>query len=82
MRASPQELHRFTWVKDEFIGALPKIWNWLSGEYESNPHAALLHYTLGGPWFQNIPVDADGKLWVKEYYSMADRNPHFITEST
>lgn len=80
--ATPAQLHQFAWVDNNLIGELPKKWNWLSGEYEPNPDAALLHYTLGGPWFPNIPVDADGKLWVQEYYSMADRNPHFIAEST
>lgn len=79
---APWQLHQFTWVNHELIGELPKEWNWLSGEYEPNAQASLLHYTLGGPWFPNIPVDPDGRLWVREYYSMTDRNPHFLMEST
>ena len=49
--ASGLELHRFQWVQDELIGDLPKEWNWLVTEYDYNPAAKLVHYTLGGPWF-------------------------------
>ena len=44
-------LHRFQWLYDERIGDLPKEWNWLVDEYPENPAAKLLHYTLGGPYF-------------------------------
>lgn len=81
-QATPQQLHRFTWTEEGCIGELPKEWNWLSGEYASNAQASLMHYTLGGPWFNDVPMNADGRLWVQEYYSMADRNPHFLMEST
>lgn len=49
--ASGLDLHRFNWLKDDQIGALPLEWNWLVGEYEPNPDAKILHYTNGGPWF-------------------------------
>ena len=44
-------LHRFRWLGDELIGELPKEWNWLAIEYDSHPHASLIHYTLGTPCF-------------------------------
>ena len=44
-------LHRFEWLYDGRIGDLPREWNWLVGEYEANPQAKLLHYTLGIPAF-------------------------------
>lgn len=48
-------LHRFSWLKDEEIGAIPHYWNWLVGWYkkpnDGNPKA--IHYTEGGPWFEN-----------------------------
>jgi lipopolysaccharide biosynthesis glycosyltransferase len=50
--ASGLELHRFKWVDDARIGELPKEWNWLVTEYEHNPAAKIVHYTLGGPWFE------------------------------
>ena len=48
-------LHRFSWLKDSQIGKLSHEWNWLVGWYkepdDGNPKA--LHYTEGGPWFNN-----------------------------
>ena len=44
-------LHRFAWLDDDEIGALPMEWNWLVGEYDENKSAKLYHYTLGVPGF-------------------------------
>ncbi len=44
-------LHRFKWLDDALIGHLPKEWNWLATEYDPNPQAKLVHYTLGTPCF-------------------------------
>ena len=50
--ATGLELHQFKWLQgDHLIGALPAKWNHLVGEYAPNPDAALVHYTLGGPYF-------------------------------
>lgn len=46
-------LHRFSWLNDNKIGGLPTRWNWLSSEYEDNPDAGLIHYTLGTPCFKD-----------------------------
>ena len=53
-KATGAELHRFTWLDDEDIGELPKEWNWLDVEYEYNPDAKLVHYTLGTPCFHEF----------------------------
>jgi hypothetical protein len=50
--ASGLELHRFKWVADDLIGALAKDWNWLVTEYDYNAAAKIVHYTVGGPWFE------------------------------
>jgi len=47
-------LHRFSWLQDDQIGELPKTWNWLATEYEDNPDAKLIHYTLGTPCFKDF----------------------------
>ena len=47
-------VHRFTWLTDDEIGELPKEWNWLDVEYEWNPLAKLVHYTLGTPCFHEF----------------------------
>jgi len=51
-------LHRFGWLLDEEIGALPAEWNWLATEYDDNPAAKIVHYTLGTPCFKDYR-DAD-----------------------
>jgi len=63
-------LHRFSWLDDSLIGELPPEWNWLTTEYEDNPSAALLHYTLGTPCFSEYR-DADmAEYWHKYYRIM------------
>lgn len=67
MAATGRKLHRFEHLKDEEIGELPIEWNWLAVEFEPNPDAKLVHYTLGVPsmphykesdhadeWFQTV----------------------------
>jgi lipopolysaccharide biosynthesis glycosyltransferase len=50
--ASGLELHQFKWLEDEaLIGELPKRWNHLVGYDAPHAGAALVHYTLGGPYF-------------------------------
>ena len=49
--ASGLELHRFQWLEDHKIGALPEQWNHLVDVQTPDPEAKLLHFTLGGPWF-------------------------------
>lgn len=50
--ASGLDLHQFRWLKgEEEIGGLPLEWNWLVGEYASNPSAKIAHFTRGGPYF-------------------------------
>jgi lipopolysaccharide biosynthesis glycosyltransferase len=50
-----RRLHAFDWLDDEEIGALPLDWNFLvdvnTVEQIDGRIPKLLHYTLGGPWF-------------------------------
>ena len=64
--ATGLELHRFVWMNDELIGSLPLEWNWLQGEYSFNPRAKLLHFTLGGPWFEETAACDGADLWRAE----------------
>lgn len=60
-------LHRFSWIDDERIGELPKEWNWLDVEYEWNPLAKLVHYTLGTPCFHEFADRGDfSDEWHRE----------------
>lgn len=66
--ASPAYLHRFQWVSDDSqIGALNLEWNFLEGEYAKpqEPPAAI-HYTNGGPWFENWQNVDFADLWTAE----------------
>lgn len=66
--AEPAHLHRFNWVQDDDdIGALDKEWNFLVGEYTPPAKTpSAIHYTNGGPWFDNwVNVDY-GELWLEE----------------
>jgi len=50
--ASGLDLHQFKWLASEDeIGALPRRWNHLVDYDPPEADAALVHYTLGGPYF-------------------------------
>lgn len=68
--ATGLELHRFAWIEDHLIGALPLEWNWLVTEYEHNPAAKIVHYTLGGPYFAAYRGCDYAAEWFAEYESM------------
>jgi len=56
-------LHRFQWLADTLIGELDKEWNWLAIEYDDNPSANLIHYTLGTPCFRDYWDCASSEHW-------------------
>lgn len=61
--ATGQALHRFEWLDDALIEHLPLTWNWLIGEYEPNPSADILHWTNGGPWFDEYRTADHAEEW-------------------
>ena len=68
--ASPADLHRFRWLEDASIGDLPPEWNWLVGEYPHNPSAKLVHFTLGGPYFDEYRNCDYAEEWFADFESM------------
>lgn len=60
------QLHRFTWLQDDEIGALPKVWNWLPDEFGPNEDAKLLHWTLGTPCFHEYADAPMANEWHRE----------------
>ncbi len=66
--ASPAFLHRFEWVRDaDGIGALDLDWNFLVGEYAKPARTPrVLHYTVGGPWFDDWRDCDYADLWLRE----------------
>lgn len=70
-RASGLELHQFKWVEnDNLIGALPDQWNHLVGYNPPRPDAALVHYTLGGPYFETYRNCEYADEWRNERSAM------------
>jgi len=59
-------LHRFSWISDDRIQALPSEWNWLPDELGENTNAKLLHYTLGTPCFYEFADTTQGNVWHQE----------------
>jgi len=64
-------LHRFSWLPDEEVGEFSHEWNWLTDWYkegiDGTPKA--LHYTEGGPWFENYrncPWHSTWKIELQE----------------
>jgi hypothetical protein len=65
--ATGLQLHQFKWLDDDSqIGSLPLEWNWLVGEYPHNAAAKNVHYTLGGPYFDDYK-DCD---FADEWFAM------------
>ncbi len=61
-------LHRFQWLDDDLIGALDETWNWLEG-WCQKPNSGtpdVVHYTRGGPWFENWQDVDYAKEWLNE----------------
>jgi lipopolysaccharide biosynthesis glycosyltransferase len=65
-----ETLHRFSWIEDDRIGALPEEWNHLVTETPPNPEAKLVHYTLGIPAFQAYARCEFSTEWFEECLSV------------
>ena len=63
-------LHRFAWLDDSEIGKLDHSWNYLVGVYDDIEKPNLIHYTEGGPWFENYRYCEFHKEWKKELQDM------------
>ena len=56
------DFHQLRWLDDDDIGALPLEWNCLDDYYYlENPKA--IHYTDGGPWFDNYKETMYSDIW-------------------
>jgi lipopolysaccharide biosynthesis glycosyltransferase len=67
------ELHQFKWLeRDDLIGALPSRWNYLVDHDPPTPVEAVsnLHYTLGGPWFDDYRECGYSREWWEELRSL------------
>lgn len=69
--ASGLELHQFQWLEtEELIGELPSRWNHLVGYDPPRADAALVHFTLGGPYFEEYRDCEYAREWFAERDAM------------
>jgi len=67
--ASGLDLHRFNWLKSEdLIGDIPHSWNHLVAYDAPVPVEKIsnLHYTIGGPYFDEYKDTEYAKEWFNE----------------
>ncbi|MBW7876531.1 MAG: glycosyltransferase [Candidatus Cloacimonetes bacterium] len=69
--ASGLQLHQFHWLEgDHLIGELPHRWNHLVGYDEKNPDVSNVHFTLGGPYFEEYKDCEYSREWNLELQSL------------
>ena len=74
---TPAELHQFDWIADKDLGELPGCWNSLVGYDDSWTYPLALHYTDGGPWFEETKDCDYSDLWNQYYEECLDANKVF-----
>ncbi|WP_152048421.1 glycosyltransferase family protein [Aureimonas psammosilenae] len=76
--ATGLQLHQFKWLEnDDLIGELPPAWNWLVNEYDHNPDAKNVHFTDGGPYFNEYAKDD----YADEWFAARERTMHVTQRS-
>lgn len=70
--ATGLELHQFKWAGA--VGEFPAKYNHLVGEYEPNPNAKIVHYTLGTPCFAKYARCEFSGEWHKVAHEMRHHN--------
>lgn len=77
--ATGGDLHSFSWLRDDEIGALPHSYNFIYGVSPKLPNIGqmpdVLHYTEGGPWFKECDDVPYAGTWIEEYEDW-QRNGH------
>jgi hypothetical protein len=69
--ASGLELHQFKWLaSDDEIGEIPSTWNHLVGYQAPRLGMSNVHYTIGGPYFNEF-IDCEyAEEWQAEKQAM------------
>lgn len=70
-------LHGFEWLQDCHIGHLGFEYNWIENVSPGMDvkNIQVIHYTLGGPWFENYQDVMHAEVW-KDYYERYQRDYH------
>lgn len=67
-----KDMHAFSWLPDNLIGSLPFTYNYISGispkfSLAQGNRPDVVHYTEGGPWFEECKDVPHGHSWQEEY---------------
>lgn len=65
-------LHSFAWLEDMHIGALPTDYNWIQENSPATVKPRVIHYTEGGPWFENYKDVKHADVWWRYYQRWLD----------
>lgn len=68
--ATGRYLHGFDWLEDDEIGEIDPAWNWLEGHQEPIVNIKNIHFTRGGPWFENYKGVMYADIWERERQHM------------
>lgn len=69
--ASGLELHQFKWLGDDrLIGEIPHRWNHLADYDPYNPEVSIVHYTIGGPFYDEFRNCSYSAEWFAEREAM------------
>ena len=66
------DFHQLRWLDDEDIGNIPLEWNCLDDYYYLETPKAI-HYTDGGPWFENYQDTMYSDVWLNEQAKMNEQ---------
>ncbi|MBY3465773.1 glycosyltransferase [Rhizobium laguerreae] len=62
--ATGLQMHQFKWLESEdLIGELPVTWNYLVNEYDYREDAKNVHFTDGGPYFDEYRNNDYAEEW-------------------
>lgn len=76
--ASGLELHQFKWLEnDNLIGEISPEWNHLVGYDEAHDNIKNLHYTEGGPYFEEYTNGEFSDVW----HSCKEQSLHVLNKS-
>jgi len=65
--ATGLQLHQFKWLGgDNLIGEIPHQWNHLVGFDRPRADASLVHFTIGGPYFEEYRDCEYSAEWFAE----------------
>jgi len=63
-QSTGSHLHKFKWVADRDIGPLPEEWNFVPGVTPDHTPPMAIHYTKGGPWFEEYRDCDYSEVWI------------------